>query len=55
MDDVFTVVATVTSPSYVHTDVIEGTTYIFRVRARNGVGYGEYSDELTITAATLPS
>jgi len=32
----------------------QGTDYIFKVRARNIYGFGVYSDEVTIRAASVP-
>lgn len=31
-----------------------GTTYTFRVRARNSVGYSEYSNEVAIKTFSVP-
>ena len=36
------------------TDINSGETYLFRVRARNSVGFGNYSDVLEILAAVAP-
>ena len=53
-DGDFSVVATnLTETSYTYTDeVISGATYQYRVKARNEVGYGEYSSIIAIIAAT---
>ena len=53
-DGDFSVVATnLTETSYTNTDeVISGATYQYRVKARNEVGYGEYSSIIAIIAAT---
>ena len=36
------------------TNIWAGATYSFRVRARNSVGFSEYSPVLSIIAATTP-
>lgn len=42
--------------TYTHTDgVIKGTTYRFRYRAKNVHGFGDFSPELEVLAATVPS
>ena len=52
-DDGFYFVANVTEPSYNKTDnIISGATYQYRVKARNEVGYGDYSSVISIIAAT---
>ena len=53
-DGDFSVVATnLTETSYTNTDeIIPGATYQYRVKARNEVGYGEYSSIISIIAAT---
>lgn len=38
----------------VSTGVSPGGTYQFKVRARNGLGWGDYSDAVSIKAATNP-
>ena len=44
-----------TETSYEYkTGITAGVTYSFRVRARNSVGYSEYSPILPIIAATIP-
>ena len=55
-DGDFSVVATnLTETSYTNTDGINpGVTYQYRVKARNEVGYGEYSSIIAIIAATQP-
>ena len=35
-------------------DVIVGNSYQFRIRAKNAIGWGPYSNTLTIKAATWP-
>ena len=44
----------VTSTSYTQLGLAEGTSYQFRVRARNSIGLSSYSTAFTIIAATLP-
>jgi large repetitive protein len=42
--------------SYTHSDgVVKGTTYKFRYRAKNVHGFGDFSPELEVLAATVPS
>ena len=54
-DDVYEEVATgVASTSYTQTGLIAGTTYRFKVRARNIVDYSLYSTVFSIVAATIP-
>ena len=36
------------------TDITSGVTYFYRVRARNSVGFSNYSDDLPILAAVAP-
>jgi hypothetical protein len=40
---------------FVATPVVKGNTYKFKVQARNSVGYSAFSDEFSVTAATIPS
>ena len=47
----FKEVATATETSYTQTGLQENTSYKFRVRAKNSIGYGEFSSETSI--ATL--
>ena len=55
-DGSFTLVASgITATSYVQTGLSAGTSYNFRVKARNAVGSSSYSDVFTIVAATVPS
>ena len=55
-DDGFYSVANVTETSYDKTDdITSGATYQYRVKARNEVGYGEYSSVISIIAATKPT
>jgi hypothetical protein len=42
------------SREYTATGLYSGTTYGFKVKARNSVGYGELSDEILILAAQIP-
>ena len=49
-DDSFTEVASdVTETFYTQTGLSEDTNYKFRVRAKNGLGFGDYSSELSIS------
>ena len=45
----------ITATSYVQTGVSAGTSYNFRIKARNAVGFSSYSSVFTIVAATVPS
>jgi len=36
-------------------DVVAGTTYYFRLRAQNALGWGDYSLELEVLAASIPT
>ena len=45
----------VSSTSIVKTGLSAGSTYRFRLRARNAVGLSAYSDVFTIVTATVPS
>lgn len=40
---------------FVASPLIAGTYYRFKVKARNSLGYGAYSEELNIQAATMPA
>ena len=54
-DNSYTEVATgVTAISYTQTGLTSGTSYKFKVRARNSVGFSVYSSVFTIVAATKP-
>ena len=51
----FTEIASgVTSTSYTKTGLNEGTSYQFKVKARNSFGYSSYSSAFTIIAAIMP-
>lgn len=39
----------------VSADVVAGETYSFRLRAKNAIGWGDWSDVITITASEVPS
>ncbi len=41
--------------TYTKTGLSAGTTYKFKVSARNSIGTGSLSSEFTIVAATIPS
>lgn len=45
----------VTSTSYTKTGLSAGTTYKFKVSARNSIGTGTTTSEFSIVAATIPS
>ena len=40
--------------SYTATGLVSATSYVFRVRARNSVGYSGFSSTVTILAARIP-
>jgi hypothetical protein len=48
-------VTEVTTLAYTKTSLSAGTTYKFKVSARNSIGTGILSSEFTIVAATIPS
>jgi len=55
-DGSFSLVASgITATSFVQTGLLAGTSYNFRVKARNAVGSSSYSAVFTIVAATVPS
>ena len=55
-DGVYSTVATgVTSTAHTETGLSAGSSYKFRISARNSVGYSPASSVLTIVAATIPS
>lgn len=37
------------------TGIVKGREHRFRYRARNSIGWGDFSDETSILAATIPS
>jgi hypothetical protein len=41
--------------SYLVTGLSVGSTYNFKVEARNAYGYGEFSEVTTILAAQIPN
>ena len=43
-----------TDRSYTAIDLYSGSTYTFKVKARNSVGYSEFSDPVSILAAQIP-
>ena len=45
----------VTLSTYLKTGLLAGTTYKFKVSARNSIGTGSLSSEFSIVAATIPS
>ena len=54
-DDIYDQVATgVTTTSYTQTGLAAGSTYRFKVRARNVIGYSVNSSVFSIVAATIP-
>jgi hypothetical protein len=50
-DDFIPLATGLSEREYVATDLYSATTYKFKVRARNSVGYGEFSEEIAILAA----
>ena len=56
-DDKVVVTGTAKAPAHAYTpvvDLLSGTTYMWRVRANNGVNSGEYSDPFTFTTSANP-
>lgn len=45
----------VTTTSYTKTGLTAGTTYNFKVQARNVIGVGSFTSAFTIVAATVPN
>ena len=43
-----------TSLSYTVLALTQGRLYNFKIQARNSVGYGPFSDEISILAAEIP-
>ena len=55
-DGSFSLVASgITATNFVQTGLSAGTSYNFRIKARNAVGSSSYSTVFTILAATVPS
>lgn len=55
-DGVYTVVASgLTSTAHIQSGLTAGNTYKFRAKARNAVGFSDYSSIFSILAATIPS
>ncbi|OPX46461.1 endoglucanase 1 precursor [Ruminiclostridium hungatei] len=49
-------IVTVTGTSYIHTDLLPGTIHKYRIRAKNQIMYGPWSEYLTgITLLDMPS
>lgn len=44
----------VSAYSYTATGLTGGSTYTFKIEARNSVGYGTYSDEVVVVCAGIP-
>lgn len=44
-----------TGTSYTATGLTEGVIYTFKVQARNGIGYGEFTEPLSVLAASPPN
>jgi hypothetical protein len=42
------------TPPYIAIDLISGTTYKFKVVARNAHDYGDFSGEIEVLAAQMP-
>jgi len=53
-DDYVSLVTGLTERHYTVAGLYSGSTYTFKVRARNAVGYGEFSTELSVLAAQKP-
>lgn len=51
---IFSVVDSTADSSYLITGLTPGTTYEFKVEARNQYDYSTYSDTLTLLAAYIP-
>jgi hypothetical protein len=52
---VYTTLAVVTDKFYTATGLNPGTTYKIKVQSRNSVGYSDFSSEISILAAQVPS
>ena len=46
--------AGITSRSFTITGLLSGNTYEFKVRARNQVGYGDFSNTVSVLASQVP-
>ena len=44
----------VANTNYIRSGLSAGTEYTFRVKAKNGVDFSDWSDSFQITAATVP-
>jgi hypothetical protein len=51
----FSVLATTVELNYLVTNLISGTTYEFKVEARNIYDYSEYSSTLSLLCAFIPT
>lgn len=45
----------VPNQAYTATGLTQGSTYQFKVTARNAYGYGDYSNIVTVLAAQIPA
>lgn len=50
----YSILTTLTETDYVVTGLTAGTTYKFKVEARNQFDYSDFSGELSLLCATLP-
>jgi hypothetical protein len=49
------VISSTTATSYVPTSLTTGTTYEFKIEAKNEYGYSEYSETITLLTASTPA
>jgi hypothetical protein len=50
----FSVISSTTSLIFVATGLTSGTTYEFKIEAKNEYGYSEYSETMSLLAAATP-
>jgi hypothetical protein len=53
-DDWISISTGLTTRSYTATNLYSGTTYLFKAKSRNSVGYSELSEPVEIVAAQKP-